>query len=90
MNSINDKIHNRIEHPNIIVLTPKFGISINPAKNVPNILPIVDSEDIFPDVAPTLSGALFFSFTAIGDTAASRKLGIPNTIVADIIATIIN
>ena len=68
-------------------LTPKLGIKTNPARNVPTILPIVDNADIFPDVVPTLSILLFLIFTAIGDTAASKKLGIPNTIVAHIIET---
>ena len=87
LNKNTDNIHSKIEQPNIIFLTPKFGININPAKNVPKILPIVDNEDIFPDVVPIWSILLFFIFTAIGDTVASKKLGIPKVTVAHIIAT---
>ena len=74
----------------MMLLTPIFGISINPAKKVPIMLPIVDNDDIFPDTVPTSCSWLFFNFTAIGDTVASMKLGIPNRNVADIIATIIS
>ena len=35
--------------PKIILLTPKVGININPAINVPQMLPIVDKDDIFPE-----------------------------------------
>ena len=87
LNRYIDNIHNKIEQPNIIFLTPKFGININPAKNVPKILPMVDNDDIFPDVAPIWSILLFFIFTAIGDTVASKKLGIPKVTVAHMIAT---
>ena len=41
-----------MELPKIIFLTPILGINTNPAKNVPKILPMVDYDDIFPDVAP--------------------------------------
>ena len=50
-----DKIHNIIVEANMIFRTPIFGINTKPAKKVPNMLPIVDNEDIFPEVVPTLS-----------------------------------
>ena len=66
---------------------PKFGINKNPATNVPTILPIVDNDEIFPDVFPTSSCVLSSNFTAYGDTIANIKLGIPNTTAEHIIAT---
>ena len=64
-------------------LTPKFGINMNPAMNVPKILPIVDNDDTLPDSFPISSSCLSFNFTAYGDTVANTKLGIPNTTADD-------
>ena len=70
--------------PNIIVLTPNVGIRKNPAKNVPQILPIVESDDVLPEISPKFSYSLSLNFTANGDTVATTKLGIPNIIADEI------
>ena len=43
-----DRINKTTVVPNTIALTPNVGIKKNPAKNVPNILPIVDNDDVLP------------------------------------------
>ena len=82
-----DISNNRMVTPNTIVLTPNVGIRKNPAKKVPTILPMVDKDDVFPDILPTSSNSLSFSLTAYGDTIAITKLGIPKTTAAAIKAT---
>ena len=71
------------------MLTPILGISTNPIKNVPTILPIVDNDDILPDNEPISCSSILFIFTAYGEIIANIKLGIENTIIAHIIAAII-
>ena len=66
--------------------TPNLGINTKPAKNVPTMLPIVDSADILPETPPISSMSLSFSFTANGDAVAKNILGIPKVIVEHIIA----
>ena len=78
-----DRINKTTVVPNTIALTPNVGIKKNPAKNVPNILPIVDNDDVLPDISPTFEYSLSLNFTANGDTVAITKLGIPN-IIADV------
>ena len=81
------KINKTIVIPNTIVLTPNVGIRKNPAKNVPKILPIVESEDVLPEISPRFSYSLSLNLTANGETVANTKLGIPN-ITADVINAI--
>ena len=45
---------------------------------VPKMLPIVDNDDVLPDISPTFEYSLSLNFTANGDTVAITKLGIPN------------
>ena len=49
-----DKIINNIVIPKTICLVPNIGIKKNPAKNVPNILPIVDKEETLPRYFPNI------------------------------------
>ena len=51
------------------------------------ILPIVESEEVLPEISPTFSYSLSLNFTANGDTVATTKLGTPN-ITADEISAI--
>ena len=87
--AINDIINSIIVTPIFILLTPILGISTNPIKNVPTILPIVDNDDILPDNEPISCSSILFIFTAYGEIIANIKLGIENTIIAHIIAAII-
>ena len=47
------------------------------------MFPIVDNDDVLPDISPTFEYSLSLNFTANGDTVAMTKLGIPK-IIADV------
>ena len=65
-----------------MLVVPRTGISQNPARKVPAMLPRVEIAYRFPTVAPELMTALSFSLTAKGDTMPSNMLAGANRMTA--------
>src|SRR5690242_11700091 len=68
---------------------PNDGISTNPARKVPNILPTVDKAYRLPTVDPDLSISCMTNFTEYGDTIPRSTLGIANKNIVSTMAAIL-